>query len=373
MHEGHNPESIRVLHVGPGWGQRGGIASVLNELRQLDEMFAAQGVDLRFCETHGSRGIAGMLCFPTSDIPRFVRHLAAGVEIVHLHVSIRGSFFRKFALFMIARALRRKVVFHLHAGNFSSFLRSSKRFIASAARTFLRGSQSIVGVSTAIGEEIVVLGADPARLFIIANSARGAEHAFADDAERTPEAAHRRPTILFAGRLADRKGIGELLQAVAILAGQGVEATLMLAGSGDEHRWRNEAERLGIRDHVTFPGWLEGDEKLACYRSAQIFCMPSHYEAFGIATLEAMFARLPIVGTRVGGFFDLVDEGRSGILVAPSNPGQIAQALGKLITDPALALTMGQQGQARANSRFSCDAIVKRYVEMYRKTMREQQ
>lgn len=366
MHEVLIHKPTRVLHVGPGWGQRGGIASVLNELRMLDTFFAAQGVNLRFCETHGSKRIGGMLRFVASDIPRFVQQLAAGVDIVHLHVSIKGSFYRKLALFMIARALRRKVVFHLHAGNFSSFISGSKQIVAWAARAFLRGSRTAVGVSTALGEELVALGADPARLFIIGNSASAAEHT--DLLGNVSEAAHS-PRILFAGRLADTKGIGELLQALAILAARGAEATLVVAGTGDERRWRDEAKRLAIDDRVIFAGWLEGDEKLACYRSAQIFCMPSHYEAFGIATLEAMFAGLPIVGTRVGGFPDLVDDGDSGFLVEPSNPDELAQALGKLVTNASLAARMGRTARERALARFSCGAIVKRYVEMYSKTM----
>lgn len=131
-------------------------------------------------------------------------------------------------------------------------------------------------------------------------------------------------------------------------------------------------KRLLIRDQVTFAGWLEGDAKLASYRTAQIFCLPSHYEAFGIAALEAMFAGLPVVGTRVGGFADLVEHGRSGLLVAPSNPAELANALRALLDDAALAAGMGKHGRHRAFEHFSSDAIVEGYVDVYWRTMREE-
>ncbi|WP_277189701.1 flippase, partial [Caballeronia sp. BR00000012568055] len=149
----HNP--IRVLHVGPGWGQRGGIASVLDELKKLSAAFATQDVRIRFCATHDFRSPVGVLLFLIVDVPNFVLQLMRGVEIVHLHVSIKGSFHRKLILFLISRVLRKRVVFHLHSGDFPSFIRRSTRLVAVAARRFLRNSAGLVGVSSAIGAEII--------------------------------------------------------------------------------------------------------------------------------------------------------------------------------------------------------------------------
>ncbi|SAK72835.1 glycosyltransferase family 4 protein [Caballeronia ptereochthonis] len=370
MKDVSNMRPIRVLHVGPGWGQRGGIASVLEELKAFSDVFLARGVSVRFCETHGFRRSSGMLRFLVTDVPNFLRHLIGGVDIVHLHVSVKGSFYRKLLLCAIALLLRKRIVFHLHAGNFSTFVCESKRFVTDVARAFLRASNAMIGVSHAIAEELVELGGDRARLFVVGNSASLAERALAEAGPCDPARVEEPPHILFAGRLAETKGIGDLLEAVALLVARGVAVRLIVAGSGDLKRWEDEAHRLSIRDRVVFPGWLEGDDKLECYRTARIFCMPSHYEAFGIATLEAMFAGLPVVGTSVGGFPDLVEQGRSGFLVSPSNPSELAQALRTLLDDDALAAEMGRRGRQQAFERFSCNSIVERYVDVYRRTMR---
>jgi glycosyltransferase involved in cell wall biosynthesis len=360
---------IRVLHVGPGCGQRGGIASVVNELRLLSDVFSTRGVNLRFCETHSSKSLLGILGFFFMDIPRFMLQLAMGVDIVHLHVSVKGSFYRKFLLLLVARVLGRRLVFHLHAGNFSSFVQRGGKLISTAARMSLQGSDSVVGVSNAITDELVELGADHERVFVIGNNASEAERAFADAPMDSFQRANEPSQILFAGRLAATKGIDELLEAVALLIEQGVKAKLILAGSGDVTSWLNRAEQLKIRDHVECPGWLEGEAKLAALRSADIFCMPSHYESFGIATLEAMFAALPVVGTRVGGFLELVDDGGSGYLVDRSNVPALTRALKRLLVDPGLAAHMGRNGQLSARARFSSEAIATRYVKMYRRTL----
>ena len=94
--------------------------------------------------------------------------------------------------------------------------------------------------------------------------------------------------------------------------------------------------------------------------------MPSHYEAFGIATLEAMFSGVPVVGTRVGGFFDLVEEGVSGFLVEPSDPHALALCLKLLMGDAQKAASMGRAAFERARQRYSCEAVVERYVDCYR-------
>ncbi|SAL77923.1 BceJ [Caballeronia peredens] len=360
---------IRVLHVGPGWGQRGGIASVLDELKTFSEVFFDRNVHVDFCETHGFKSTGGKFRFLLTDVPRFVRQLVSGIDIVHLHVSINGSFYRKLLFCSIALMLRKRVVFHLHAGNFSAFVHGSNRLVGVLARAFLRASTAMIGVSQAIADELVELGGDRARIFVVGNSAGLAERAFAEFRSGIRACMDKPARILFAGRLVETKGIGDLLEAVALLVADKVNVRLIVAGSGDPKRWQDEANRLAIGDRVAFPGWLEGEDKLACYRSARIFCMPSHYEAFGIATLEAMFAELPVIGTSVGGFPDLVEHGCTGFLIAPSNPSELAQALRALLQNEALAEEMGRRGRERALERFSCASIVERYMDVYRGTM----
>jgi glycosyltransferase involved in cell wall biosynthesis len=100
-----------------------------------------------------------------------------------------------------------------------------------------------------------------------------------------------------------------------------------------------------------------------------MFCMPSHFESFGIATLEAMFAGLPVIGSKVGGFLDLVEEGVTGHLAGVGDTQALAGFIEKLAEDPRAATQMGEAGLRRARERYSAHSVVDQYVTCYREVM----
>lgn len=94
---------LNVLHVGAGFGQRGGVASVLSEIAASKKFFEIEDIALSFFETRGFKKPINVLLFGLVDIPRFAIAMNRNVEIVHFHVSAKGSFYRKFALYVLAR------------------------------------------------------------------------------------------------------------------------------------------------------------------------------------------------------------------------------------------------------------------------------
>lgn len=351
--------SVRVLQVGPGHGQKGGIASVLSQLATQRDQFERAGIFISFFETRAFRSIGGLLAFGLIDVPCFVR-AAKRVDVVHFHVSERGSFYRKFVLFLVSALFGKRTVFHLHSGNFERFFNRSDWLTRQLAETFIHKADCVVTVSTPIARWLQHRRQTD-KVHVLGNMALDAEHS-------TPVSqllVSRRPYIAFAGRLNEAKGLDDLLQAVAEVIRKGRDIEVRVAGTGDTQRWKRIAAGHGIADRVVFEGWLNGDAKLAFYSGARLFCMPSHFESFGIATLEAMFCSLPVVGTRLGGFLDLVEDGVSGYLVDARDPRALAEALCKLVDDPEHALHMGSAGLARAQTCFRASLIVDRYVECY--------
>lgn len=340
---------------------------MLAELAGERERFAAQKILFSFFETHGFQSIKGVLSFLLLDIPRFFVAMCGDVNIVHFHVSVRGSFYRKYVLYLLARLFGKKAAFHLHAGNFERFVAGSGRAIRNAASRFARGADAAVAVSSAIGDEVSRYRGTRLGLYIIGNTARMAQtasHAIPlKDNRNTP------PYIAFVGRLVEGKGIDDLMKALAILLDRGVHVGLKLAGGGDLDRWKRAASAHRVDRNVEFVGWLEGEEKLSLYRNARVFCMPSHFESFGISTLEAMFLGVPVVGTCVGGFLDLVEDGRTGYLVSPGDAESLADRIHILLDNPDLAVRMGVEAAERACTRYSVEKIADQYVCCYRNVM----
>lgn len=356
---------VRVLHVGPGWGQKGGIASVMEELASQSECFRRGGIWLFCFETHSFKNRTDILRFFFLDIPRFWGALTETIDIVHFHVSVRGSFFRKFLLYLIARFARKKTVVHLHAGGFSDFYQNAGPATRWAVSRLIGRSSAAIAVSTDVLNELKRHRDHIARTYVIGNTSSAAEFARIDNA---PPIVSRReiPYIAFAGRITEEKGVDDLIKAVTLLKKEKFSIELWIAGSGDTAYWTRKAFEHGIGNQVRFMGWLTGEDKLDFYRRARLFCMPSYFESFGISTLEAMFCSLPVVGTRLGGFLDLVVDGQTGYLVKPGDPQSLAKYIKLLIEDPRHAEMMGNAGSIRAHKHYSTEAIIDRYVNCYR-------
>lgn len=357
---------LNVLHVGAGFGQRGGVASVIAEIASTGALFGKEGVSLSFFATRGFRQPINLIMFSVVDIPRFAIAMKKDLDIVHFHVSSNGSFYRKFVLFAIARLHRKKTVFHWHSSNLKEFRSEAGAMVARALTHFVRGADAVVGVSEDVSRDLRYERGTAEGMFTIGNSASAAEYAAKSSRRHPTSGDSNLPYIAFAGSLVLEKGIADLFAAIALLKAEGCLVALKLAGTGDVRAWMRQAKELKIDDQIEFVGWLAGDDKLQFYKGALAFCSPSYRESFGIVTLEAMFCSVAVVGTRTAGSLALVDDGLTGYLVAPGDPNGLANRIKKLLGDPDRAREMGHAGYERARQLYSVNVVTEKYVRCYR-------
>jgi glycosyltransferase involved in cell wall biosynthesis len=173
--------------------------------------------------------------------------------------------------------------------------------------------------------------------------------------------------ILFVGRLAPKKGLDTLLDAAPAVVARFPRARFLVAGEdmGLGGWLRSEIKKRGLSAHVTLAGHLPERDLLSAYHACDVLALPSEYEAFGLVLAEAMACAKPCVATRVGGVPEVVDDGRTGILVPPRDPAALAGALVRVLGDPALARKMGDSGLERARERFSLEATVDKIESIY--------
>jgi len=171
--------------------------------------------------------------------------------------------------------------------------------------------------------------------------------------------------VLFVGRFEPRKGVLDLLKAHRILRREGSDARLLLVGGGPQEREARRyiaTRRLG---GVEFLGRVSDDEKAQLFRTADVYCSPATgRESFGIVLLEAMAAGAPIVASDIHGYKGVVRRGREALLVPPREPKELADALGRLLTDHELARTMSENGQRRAEE-FSWPRVTAKVDDYY--------
>ena len=166
---------------------------------------------------------------------------------------------------------------------------------------------------------------------------------------RAPRRPREAPVVLCVARMYPRKRIGDLLRAADILCARIPGLQVRVVGRGPE--WpalsRLHAE-LGLGDSVALLGDLTRERLAEEYVNATVFCLPSVQEGFGIVFLEAMAAELPVVACRVAAVPEVVQDGVTGLLTVPRDPGELAGAIERLIADPALARRLGREGRRRA-------------------------
>jgi len=168
-------------------------------------------------------------------------------------------------------------------------------------------------------------------------------------------------------RLSKEKGLRYLLEAFAMVAGRYPQARLVLAGDGPERRRLERlSARLGVAERVRFLGEVPHEQVPAVLQGFDVFAMPSTYEGFGVAALEAEAMEVPVVASNVHGIPDVVVDGETGLLVPPRDRQALASALERLLSDSDLRRRLGQAGRAFVAEHYSWEENTAQMEALYR-------
>lgn len=199
-----------------------------------------------------------------------------------------------------------------------------------------------------------------------------AGHGIDDVAGPTPSGRSSAPTVLFAGRFVDRKGIRDLLEAIPLVSQRVPNVHFVLAGgdrgatAAEVEAWWTPADLRPYRANVTFTGWVSQDEMVALYERADILVVPSWYEPFGMVVVEAMRHGLAIAASAVGGPAEILDDDRTGALFPPHDVPSLARTLIRLASDSSLRRRLGDAAMEEAREHWLWSRKIERYRDVYR-------
>jgi glycosyltransferase involved in cell wall biosynthesis len=324
-------------------------------LRDLVASPLADAYDLHVIPTWRPGGAAarvGIFLWALVRLAAFC--LRRGRRVVHIHVTVRGSMYRKAVATLVAKLLRRPVVLHVHGGadeleGFWLGLDAASRRLAHAAHA---RADRVVSVSVA-SAKVLEERYGARDVVVLANPAPRALQA-------RPEVLSDPPEVLYLGGFADPvKGGRELLAAAPTVVREAPGTTVSFAGPGTP-----PAELTG-GDGLRWLGFLDAPAKAAALARARVFVLPSTSEGLPVALLEAMAAGCPIVATRVGGVPDVVTDGEEALVVAPGDPDALARAIGELLADADRARRLGE-GARRRVEELSPERIAEQLGALYR-------
>jgi glycosyltransferase involved in cell wall biosynthesis len=343
-----------TLMVGTDPRSRGGIASVLCLYRE-----AGLFQKVSFLASYTDGGLLRKLCFYLAFLVRFGWILISqpGIRLVHIHTASRGSFLRKSIVMMLAKAAGKKTVMHVHGAEFNQFYERAPAPLRKFIGKVLGSADVIVALSRQWERDLHRISGN-SRIRIIYNPTKIEELQYQNENALASEV-----NFLFMGRLGQRKGVFDIIEAARLIRTKNVKISLY--GDGDIECVRTLIVANGVEDKVQVRGWIEGSEKERVLRAADVLILPSYNEGFPVSILEAMARGMPVLATDVGGVAEAVEDGVNGYLITPGECEELAERIERLALSSGLRRRMGKSSHALASRKFALPVIVRQLEKLY--------
>jgi glycosyltransferase involved in cell wall biosynthesis len=280
-------------------------------------------------------------------------------DLVHIHVADGPSFWRKAAYARAAQLAGIPVCLHGHFTTLIDVFRSSRQVRRRVIQRVFADADACFALSTDMHHQIREMSDGQAHIEILHNPCPP------DGFDPSPRPDSARPTVLFMGRVGDRKGIFDLVAAWPEVCRAVPGARLVIGGDGELERLRSDVAQHDIVDSVQILGWISGDDRMQAWRDADVFCLPSYAEGLPMSVLEAMGSGLPVVSTAINGTPDAVTDGVTGFLHEPGDRGALAAHLITLLRSHALRITQGRAGYDRVTAEFDPERQAARLHRMW--------
>jgi glycosyltransferase involved in cell wall biosynthesis len=362
----------RVLVVGPGPSQIGGVATFLGILlssERLREKFELIHLDTARGK-HGA-GVEGR--FALINIIYFARQIVQFLQIslrekpqiVHLPINFSWAFWKEAAFILLARIMRMKVVAHLHEGVFDQYYLKSSSFNRRLIRWVMCRANVVVALSNSWKDFLLKEVSPDLNIEVVPNTV---SPKFASAINNTKTASSEK-IVLFVGGLGHKKGVFDILKAVPIVVSRIRDTQFLFAGNPENKSVGEEIERLCVEgklnESVKFLGVITGQEKIDLFQEATIFVLPSYADNFPYALLEAMSSGLPVITTPVGAIPEIVEDGKNGFLIEPGDYKALADRIIRLLSDSTLRHEMALANTTLVQNDYLPESAFNRFDQIY--------
>lgn len=297
----------------------------------------------------------------------FVKSLleAGDYDLIHAHWLFSGL-----VGVWIKRLSGKKFMITSHGSDINELNTKWQKRIASSV---LREADKIVTVSNDLKQKIIRLGINENKVRVIPNGVNASELKPINimTARKKTGLPANKKIILFTGRLLKEKGLAYLVNAMSAVKKRHKDALLVLIGEGPfRQEIRKVVEEKKLEGSVLVLAPKPHDEIKWWFNSADLVVLPSLKEGFGVTLIEAMACGKPIIGTKVGGIKDIIEDKVNGFFVPVKDSKALAQKITRLLENEKLAGKMGASGRKIVMKKFSVEAMVSAYVEEYRKLVK---
>ena len=351
---------MKILIVGNDPSVKGGITSVISQLRSYD--WQKENIEMRFIPTYIDKSTVHKILFFMMNYCKILfSFIIFRPDAMHMHMSYKGSFQRAYLLHKLCRVFHIKDIIHLHGSEFKQWYDSTNSITQKKIRKLLRECNVMIVLGNEWERRIFEI--EPKTNIAVANNTVTIPSQVTNWNRNTFQ-------ILYLGVLIQRKGVHDLLDSVSILKKNGKlnNAQFVIAGTGEEEqKLKKKCSVLDLEDVIRFNGWTHGEQKWQLMLESQLLVLPSYNEGLPMAVLEAMSYGLPIVASDVGDMSAAVQEGVNGYLISPGNPDQISEAINKILSKKQSEWTsLSTMSRIIAEEKFSDSNYMASFLNIYR-------
>lgn len=352
----------KILILGTLRGVVSGVSTHMNQLfsSELNVRFKLLYFQVG-SQWREENGFQKLFRFGSSPLFFFVFLLWHRPVIVHLNTSLEPkSYWRDISYLLIARFLRKKVVYQVHGGALPEEFFAGNRRLTNLLRWVLN-QPDVVVLLAQIELKAYKCFLPDQRLEVVPNAIDVLTSWSISD---KPEGSL---NLVYIGRIGENKGVFEIIETLAALVGQGRDLRLRIGGDGpDEARLRSRVNELGLDERVEFSGPVFGADKDLLWRVSDVFTFPTyHREGLPYALLEAMAAGVVPITTRVGANPDVIQDGIHGLFVEAKDTSGLAKAIISLDEDREQLCRLAAAGRKRILEEYTVANMADNFASIY--------
>lgn len=340
-----------VLQIGSSLQDKGGIVTVMNQIvtSRLKEKYNIIHIPTYIVGNKYKLFIKGIFKF----IFFKVRY---NVELVHIHMASKGSFFRKSIIILLSKITKTKVIVHAHGSEFKKFYDSSSK--QKYIKWILNKVDKLIVLSENWKEFYSTLVDDKNKIEVIYNSM--------DIPENIAKKSNSITQGLFLGRLGKRKGTYDLIEAVEKLSKENIKLKIILAGDGEIEKVKSIIKEKKLETYFDVVGWIGKEEKEKHLEKSDFLVLPSYNEGLPMAILEAMSRKSLVISTYVGGIPEVIKNHENGLLCNAGDIDELANALKIAVNEKSYCKEMIEKAYQVVNKRFNRNDMIQKIDDIYK-------